>query len=344
MEKKDINWSELGFGYIKTDLRFEAVYKDGKWSKGELIESEMIQLHEGSPALHYSQECFEGLKAQTAKDGRVLLFRPEMNAKRMIKSAERILMPEVPEELFLEAIHQTVKANYTWIPPYGSGASLYIRPMLIGVADNLGLSPAKEFIFRVFVSPVGPYYKGGGVSLISLAVSEIDRAAPSGTGSYKIGANYSGGLLATQKAKEIGANEALYLDAAEKKYLEEAGSANILVAMTNNRFVTPKSKAILPSVTRISLMQLAEQEMGLTIEERPIHLMNEIKEFIEVAACGTAAVLSPVSKIWFNNQWFNFYDNGQSVGPIMQQLYNLLTQIQKGEIEDKYNWTQEVVV
>jgi branched-chain amino acid aminotransferase len=344
MEKKDIKWSELGFGYIKTDLRFEAVYKNGKWSKGSLIESEYLQLHEGSPALHYSQECFEGLKAQTAKDGRVLLFRSEMNAKRMIRSAERILMPAVPEDLFLEAVHQTVKANYAWIPPYGSGASLYIRPMLIGVADNLGLTTAKEFIFRVFVAPVGPYYKGGGVSLVSLAVSDFDRAAPNGTGAYKIGANYSGGLLATAKAKELGANEALYLDAVERKYLEEAGSANILVAMTNNRLVTPKSDAILPSVTRISLMQLADKEMGLSVEERPIHLKKEIKDFTEVAACGTAAVLSPVSKIWYDNQWNSFFDNGQSVGPVMQKLYDLLTQIQKGEIEDKFKWTDEVVI
>ena len=338
--KKDIKWSELGFVYQKTDYRFRAVFEDGKWSDGQLIDADRIEIHESAPCLHYSQQCFEGLKAQTAKDGRVLLFRPIENAKRLRRSAERILMPAVPEEIFMEGVIETVRANYAWIPPYGSEASLYIRPLLIGVGENLGINPAKKYEFRVFVSPVGPYYKGGTISTISLAVTGIDRAAPAGTGNVKIGANYSGGLLSPLKARALGANEALYLDAATGSYLEEAGSANILVAMTGGRFVTPQSDAILPSVTRKSIMKLAESELGLKVEERPIHLRNELPEFVEVAACGTAAVISSVGKIWYDDRWYEFHgDRGEDTKSVMQELYRLLTQIQRGEMEDRFGWT-----
>lgn len=340
--KKDINWSELGFGYTKTDYRFQATWINGKWSEGELITSETMEIHEGAPALHYAQQCFEGLKAQTGKNGQVLLFRPRKNARRIRQSAKRIMMPAVPEELFMRGVVETVRANYAWIPPYGSGATLYIRPLLVGIGDNLGLVPAKKYEFRVFVCPVGPYYKGSTISLISLAVTGIDRAAPSGTGNVKVGANYSSGLLSTRQAKDLGADEALYLNATTREYLEEAGSANILIAMTGKRFATPKSDTILPSVTRDSIMKIAEKELKLTIEERPIHLRNEIDDFIEVSACGTAAVISPVGKIWFDNQWHKFYGNGKEVGPITKELYRFLTQLQRGEIEDSYGWTMEV--
>jgi branched-chain amino acid aminotransferase len=340
--KQDLDWQKLGFEYTKTDYRFTATYENGVWSEGELTTSEIIQIHEGAPALHYAQQCFEGLKAQTTSDGRVLLFRPELNAQRMAVTSERLSMPIVPEELFLHGVMQAVRANQSWIPPYGSGASLYIRPLLIGVGENMGLKPAKSYEFRVMVSPVGPYYKSGGLALISLAVSDIDRAAPHGTGDVKAGANYPVGLYATRKAKELGANEALYLDAAEHRYLEEAGSANIIIAQANNKLITPKSDAILPSVTRRSIMTIAEQELGMEIEERAIDLRAEIDSFIEVAACGTAAVLSPVGKIWLDEHWHHFYENGESVGPVMQKLYDMLCQLQCGEREDRFNWTKEV--
>jgi branched-chain amino acid aminotransferase len=340
--KKELDWTNLGFDYIKTDFRFSANWENGEWSAGELIDSEFIQIHEGAPALHYAQQCFEGLKAQKAKDGRVLLFRPELNARRMQNTAERLSMPPVPEALFLKGVIEAVRANQAWIPPYGSGASLYIRPLLIGIGKNMGLKPAKQYEFRVMVSPVGPYYKGDGLSLISLAVSDFDRAAPHGTGDIKAGANYPGGLYATRKAKELGANEALYLDAAEHRYLEEAGSANIIISLAGNKLITPKSAAILPSVTRRSIMSIAEQEMGMLIEERAIDLRAEIDSFEEVAACGTAAVLSPVGKIWFDDNWHSFYGKGESVGPVMQKLYDLLCQLQKGEREDNYKWTLDI--
>lgn len=341
-EKKSLNWAELGFSYHATDYRFRAVHRNGQWSEGELITENTIVTHEGAPALHYAQQCFEGLKAQTAPDGRVLLFRPELNAERMRQAAGRLLMPEVPEALFIRGVEEAVRANYAWIPPHGSGAALYIRPMLVGMGENLGLKTANEFEFRVFVSPVGPYYKSAGLAVISLAVSELDRAAPSGTGNYKIGANYAGGLLATRMAQQLGANEALYLDARERKFIDEAGSANIVVSMKNGSFVTPGSNAVLPSVTRRSIMTLAEEEMGLNIEQRAINLREELPAFEEVAACGTAAVISPVGKIWVDDQWHRFYADGEQAGPVMKGLYELLVGIQRGERDDKFGWTHEV--
>jgi branched-chain amino acid aminotransferase len=344
LEKKALDWAELGFQYRKTDYRFTASHRDGQWSEGELVESEVISIHEGAPALHYAQQCFEGMKAQTAPDGRVLLFRPQLNSERMNQAAARLLMPQVPGDLFMRGVQEAVRANYAWIPPYGSGASLYIRPLLIGVGENLGLRPAKTFEFRVFVSPVGPYYSSNGLAVISLAVSDIDRAAPHGTGNYKVGANYAGGLLATREAQEKGADEALYLDAAERRFIDEAGSANIIISMSGNRFVTPRSDAVLPSITRRSLMVLAEEQLKLQTEWRPIDLRAEMADFEEIAACGTAAVLSPVGKIWFDNEWHRFYDNGQSVGPVMQELYDLLVGIQRGEIADPYDWVHQVEI
>lgn len=344
MEKKQIDWSKLGFEYTKTDYRFSAIWRDGQWSDGELVTSEIIQLHEGSPALHYAQQCFEGLKAQTAQDGRILLFRPELNCERMQNTSDRLSMPRVPQALFLRGIEEAVRANAAWVPPYGSGASLYIRPLLIGVGANMGLRPARQYEFRVMVCPVGPYYKSGGLSVISLAVSDFDRAAPHGLGDVKAGANYPGGLYATRRAQELGAYEALYLDAAERRYIEEAGSANIVIAAKGNKLLTPSSRAILPSITRRSIMDIGKHVLGLHTEERPIDLRAEIDTFEEVAACGTAAVLSPVGKLWFDNAWHYFHDKGESVGPVMQQIYDILCQIQRGEREDSFGWTRTVQV
>ena len=342
VNKQQLNWTELGFQYHRTDYRFCAQYSSGSWNRGEMIASEVIQVHEGAPALHYAQQCFEGMKAQTAADGRVLLFRPDLNSERMNMAASRLLMPEVPRKMFIDAVQETVRANYSWIPPYGSGASLYIRPMLIGVGENLGLRPAQQFEFRGFVSPVGPYYKSDGLGVISLAVSEIDRAAPNGTGCYKVGANYAGGLLATRKAQDKGAHEALYLDSAEGRYIDEAGSANIVIAMKDGSFITPNSNAILPSITRKSLMVIAREQLHLKTEARPIDLRLEISQFEEAAACGTAAVLAPVGRILVDQQWHAIYKDGQTVGPIMQELYDRLVGIQMGELSDAFDWCHEV--
>ncbi len=340
--KKNIDWGSLSFSYLKTDYRFEATCVDGVWSKGQVVESEVMTLHEGAPALHYGQSCFEGLKAQTAKDGRILLFRPELNNQRMQESAERLLMPKVPTELFMEGVEAVIRANLAWIPPYGSGASFYLRPFLIGSGENLGLRPAKEYTFRVFASPVGPYYKSGGLKMISLAVIDVDRAAPLGTGGYKIGANYSGGLMATKIAQSLGANEALYLDPKERRYLEEAGSANIILALKGKRFATPKSPSILPSVTRRSIVTLAEKELGFSVEERPIDFIAEHGEIEEMGACGTAAVLSPIGKVLINDHWYKVGQDSEHPGPIMLDLYNRLTALQRGERPDPYGWTYEV--
>ena len=342
VSKKNLDWGDLGFDYIKTDFRYSALYENGEWSAGSLISDEQIVIHEGAPSLHYAQQCFEGMKAQTTADGSVCLFRPALNWERMNATAPRLLIPPVPEELFLNAIEETIRANYPWIPPYGSGAALYVRPMLIGVGENLGLKPAEKYEFRVFVSPVGPYYKNSGMAVISLAVSKFDRAAPNGTGKYKAGANYAGGLLATLNAQDLGANEALYLDSAQNRYIDEAGSANIVIFTKDEKLITPSSEAILPSITRRSVMELAESELSLPTEARPIELRTEFANFQEMAACGTAAVIAPVGKIWFDNDWRTVFQDGESVGPIMSELYELLVGIQRGEKEDKFGWLYNI--
>ena len=342
VRKKSLDWGDLGFDYIKTDFRYSALYENGEWSAGSLVSDEQIVIHEGAPSLHYAQQCFEGMKAQTTADGSVCLFRPSLNWERMNATAPRLLIPPVPEELFLHAIEETVRANYPWIPPYGSGAALYVRPMLIGVGENLGLKPAEKYEFRVFVSPVGPYYKNSGMAVISLAVSKFDRAAPNGTGKYKAGANYAGGLLATLNAQDLGANEALYLDSAQNRYIDEAGSANIVIFTKDEKLITPSSEAILPSITRRSVMELAESELSLPTEARPIELRTEFANFQEMAACGTAAVIAPVGKIWFDNDWRTVFQDGESVGPIMSELYELLVGIQRGEKEDKFGWLYNI--
>ncbi len=344
LAKKDLNWAELGFQYLRTDFRYSCSFINGEWQPSAMLQDENLVVHEGAPALHYAQQCFEGMKAQTAEDGSVLLFRPELNYERMNQAAARLLMPEVPALMFLDAIESTVQANYAWIPPYGTGASLYIRPMLIGVGENLGLQPARRYDFRVFVSPVGPYYSGAGLGVINLAVSNLDRAAPRGTGSFKVGANYAGGLMATRMAKDLGASEALYLDAAEGRFIDEAGSANIIISMKDGTLVTPASHAILPSITRRSLMTIAEVQLGLNTEQRPVELRTEFESFDEMGACGTAAVLSPVGQIWYDRAWHKVYKDGQTVGPVMQKLYDTLVGIQKGELEDTFGWLHEVSV
>jgi len=339
MDKVDLDWGNIGFKYRKTDSRYIAYWKDGKWGEGKLSEDNMITINEGSTVFHYGQACFEGLKAQTAKDGRVLLFRPDQNAKRMIDSARRILMPEVSEEMFVDACVQTVTANMNWAPPYGSGASLYIRPYMIGIGENLGLKPAPEYLFSVFVCPVGPYFKGG-LTPVNFIVTDYDRAAPNGTGGYKVGGNYACGLLPRKLAAKEGFAECIYLDPKTHTFIEEVGAANFFGITKDNKLVTPKSPSILPSITKYSLLHIAEKYLGMTIEEHSVAI-TELDQFVEAGACGTAAVITPIGAISYQGKLHTF-GNGKDVGPTLKKLYDTLTGIQIGEIEAPKGWLVEV--
>ena len=339
MEVK-IDWENLGFGYMKTDYRYVSQYKDGKWDNGLLTKDDMVNISECACVLQYAQTCFEGLKAYRTKDDRVVCFRPDLNAQRMIQSAERLEMPVFPAERFLDAIKQVVKANIEWVPPYSSGASLYIRPYMFGSDAIMGVKPANEYQFRVFVSPVGPYFKGGAKPIV-LRVPDYDRAAPKGTGHVKAGLNYAMSLHAIVEAHSQGYNENLYLDSASRTKIEETGGANIIFVTGDNKIVTPKSNTILPSITRRSLMYVAKHYLGLDTEEREIHL-DELNNFKECALCGTAAVLSPVGKIFDHGKEYAFPSGMDKSGEITQKLYDTLTGIQKGTIKAPEGWIFEV--
>lgn len=340
MAKKDINWGELGFGYVKTDYRFVANFKDGKWDEGQLITDENIVINECAGVLQYAQTCFEGLKAYTTKDGRIVCFRPDLNAKRMADSCERMKMPVYPVEKFVEAIKQTVKANAQWVPPFGSGATLYLRPFMFGSDAIIGVKPANEFQFRIFATPVGPYFKGG-VKPITLRVSDLDRAAPHGTGHIKAGLNYAMSLYNIVDAHEKGYDENVYLDSKSRTFIEETGGANIIFITKDNKVVTPKSDTILPSITRRSLMVVAKEYLGLEVEERKISL-DEIGDFAECGLCGTAAVISPVGKIVDHGKEICFPAGMKSMGPITKKLYDTLTGIQMGEIPAPEGWIEVI--
>ncbi|MBN2280718.1 MAG: branched-chain amino acid aminotransferase [Candidatus Marinimicrobia bacterium] len=341
MDLKSINWKNLDFGYRKAPFRFHARWKEGQWESGRLVEDDYIRIEESATALHYGQQCFEGMKAQRSSSGKVYLFRPEENGKRMQDSARRLMMPEVPLDLFLKGINEVVRANIEYVPPYGFGASLYLRPMLIGTGHNLGVKPAPEYLFAVFVSPVGPYFKEGFKPIRVKAESYFDRAAPHGIGHVKAGGNYSAGMLPVTKARQEGYAEVVYLDAKEHRYFEELGAANIFFILNDNTFVTPKSDAILPSVTRRSIMEIAEKDFGIKVEERPFGI-NEISRVKEVGACGTAAVITPIGEMLINDETFRFYDQGKTPGPITEKLYKHLTSLQVGDIEDNHHWLTEV--
>jgi branched-chain amino acid aminotransferase len=338
MEKADLKYSELPFGYIKTDWNYRRVCIDGMWGEGELSDSEYMRMPVAAACLHYGQLIFEGLKAYERPDGRVQTFRLEENAKRMIRSAEKLLMEPVPLDMFKEAVWKVVNANRRFVPPYGKGASLYIRPFLMGTGIQLGVNPSTEYTFVVFVSPVGPYYKGGGLSTVNLMVEEnIDRAAPYGTGDIKCAGNYAAGLRATIPAKKKGFNEVLYLDAKEKKYIDESGSSNFFGITKDKRYITPKSPSILPSVTNMSIKQIAKDD-GFTVEERPIHV-DELKTFVEAGAVGTAAVISPIGSITYRGEVIK-YGDGKTAGEMCVGLYKKLSGIQNGDIPDPYGWTE----
>ncbi len=340
MEKKNIDWENIGFGYIQTDKRFVANYKNGAWDEGTLTDDANIVLNECAGVLQYAQTCFEGMKAYTTEDGHIVTFRPDLNAQRMEDSARRLEMPVFPQDKFVEAIVKTVEANEAYVPPYGSGATLYIRPYMFGSSPVIGVKPAEEYQFRILTTPVGPYFKGG-VKPLTIRVSDFDRAAPNGTGHIKAGLNYAMSLHAIVTAHEEGYAENMYLDAATRTKVEETGGANFIFVTKDNKVVTPKSNSILPSITRRSLMVVAKDYLGLEVEEREVYL-DEVKDFAECGLCGTAAVISPVGKIVDHGKEICFPSGMQEMGPITKKLYETLTGIQMGRIEAPEGWIKVI--
>lgn len=337
---KNIDWSKLGFSYIKTDFRYISRWKDGAWDDGELVEDNMLLISEASTALHYGQQCFEGLKAYRTKDGKIQLFRPDRNSRRMNDSVRRLLMPEVPEEKFIDACIKVVKANESWVPPYGTGATLYIRPFVIGVGDNIGVKPAPEYIFCVFCLPVGPYFKGGLAPVNFIVSDDYDRAAPYGTGAAKVGGNYAASLMPHEEAAKKGFADCIYLDPMTHTKIEEVGAANFFGITKDNKFITPKSPSILPSITKYSLIDIAKEYLGMVVEERDVFI-NNLDEFKEAGACGTAAVITPIGGIQYKDSLHVFYSE-KEVGPVTKELYNILYGIQFGDVKPPEGWIVEI--
>ncbi|MDY5576935.1 MAG: branched-chain amino acid aminotransferase [Lachnospiraceae bacterium] len=340
MAKKEIDWSNLGFGYIQTDKRFVSNYKNGAWDEGELTSDATVTISECAGVLQYAQTVFEGLKAYTTEDGHVVIFRPDLNASRLADSAKRLEMPVFPQDKFVEAVVKTVEANIDYVPPYGSGATLYIRPYMFGSNPVIGVKPADEYQFRVFCTPVGPYFKGG-AKPITIKVSDFDRAAPHGTGHIKAGLNYAMSLHAIVTAHAEGFAENMYLDSATRTKVEETGGANFLFVTKDGKVVTPKSDSILPSITRRSLVYVAKEYLGLEVEEREV-LFDEVKDFAECGLCGTAAVISPVGKIYDHGKEICFPSGMEEMGPVTKKLYETLTGIQMGRIEAPEGWIKVI--
>ena len=336
MEKKNLDWANLTFSYMPTDYSFVCNYKDGEWGEGFLTTDHSIQLSECAGIFHYCQEVFEGLKAYTTKEGEIVCFRPDLNAQRMADSAQRLCMPAFPKDRFIEAVKEVVKANAAWVPPYGSGATLYIRPFMIATGVVIGVKPADEYQFRIFCTPVGPYFKGG-VKPLTIRVSDFDRAAPHGTGNIKAGLNYAMSLHAIVTAHKEGFDENMYLDPGTRTKVEETGGANFLFVTKDGKVVTPKSDSILPSITRRSLVYVAKEYLGLEVEEREV-FMDEVKDFAECGLCGTAAVISPVGKIVDHGTEICLPSGMTEMGPTTKKLYETLTGIQMGRIEAPKGW------
>ena len=340
MEKKNIDWGNLGFGYLETDKRYVANYKDGAWDNGQLIDDANITMNECACVLQYAQTIFEGIKAYTTTDGRIVTFRPDLNADRFIDSANRMEMPALPKAQFIDSIKQVVKANAAYVPPYGTGASLYLRPYMFGINPVIGVKPATEFQYRVFTTPVGPYFKGGAKPL-TIRVCDFDRAAPNGTGHIKAGLNYAMSLYAIVDAHEKGFDENMYLDPQTRTKVEETGGANFLFVTKDNKVITPKSDSILPSVTRRSLMYVAEHYLGLEVEQREIYL-DELGDMAECGLCGTAAVISPVGKIVDHGKEICLPSGMDEMGPTTKKLYETLRGIQMCQIEAPEGWICEI--
>ena len=339
MARADLDWANLGFGYLKTDKNIRYTWKEGAWDSGVLVSEEHIALHMAATSLHYGQEAFEGLKVFEQKNGDTVAFRIDENAKRLARSCQQIFMEPVPEDMFVEAVFRVVNANRRFIPPYGTGASLYVRPVVIGSGPQVGVKPAEEFLFLVFVTPVGPYFKTGFKPVDMVIEEEFDRAAPGGVGNVKVGGNYAAGMLGTVEARNAGYGEALYLDAQKREYIEELGAANFFGITKEKAYVTPKSPAILRSITNLSLRTLAA-DMGYTVEERPVPV-TELQDFIETGACGTAAVITPIELIRYGEEEIVYLKDGKP-GPHCTALYERLTGIQYGDLEDKFGWTEEI--
>lgn len=340
VSKKNIDWGNLDFNYRKTDYRYVANYKDGKWDEGGLTTDDMISMNECACVLQYAQTCFEGLKAYTTQDGRTVTFRPDLNAERMYDTALRLEMPPFEKDRFIDAIEKVVKANEEWVPPYGSGATLYIRPFMFGINPVIGVKPAEDYMFRVFCTPVGPYFKGGAKPIV-VKISDFDRAAPHGTGHIKAGLNYAMSLHPIMEAHRQGFAENMYLDPGTRSKVEETGGANILFVTKDGKLVTPKSDSILPSITRRSLCEVAEKYLGLEVEQREVYF-DEVPDFAECGLCGTAAVISPVGKINDHGREICFPSGMDEMGPVTRQLYDTLTGIQMGRIDAPEGWIHEI--
>lgn len=340
MSKKEIDWSNIGFGYVQTDKRYVSNYKDGKWDEGGLTEEANVVLNECAGVLQYAQTVFEGLKAYRTEDGHIVTFRPDLNASRMADSARRLEMPVFPEDRFIRAVEQVVAANADYVPPYGSGATLYIRPYMFGTNPVIGVKPADEYQFRVFATPVGQYFKGG-AKPITIRVCDFDRAAPHGTGHIKAGLNYAMSLHAIVDAHQQGYDENMYLDSATRTKVEETGGANFIFITKDNKLVTPKSDTILPSITRRSLVYVAKEYLGMEVEEREV-LFEEVKEFAECGLCGTAAVISPVGKVVDHGKEICFPSGMEEMGPVTKKLYDTLTGIQMGHIKAPESWIKVI--
>lgn len=340
MEKKNLDWANIGFGYHQTDYRYVSNFKNGAWDEGTLTTDSNIVLNECAGVLQYAQTIFEGLKAYTTEDGRIVTFRPDLNAQRMEDSAKRLEMPVFPKERFVQAVIETVKANAAYVPPYGSGATLYIRPYMFGSNPVIGVKPANEYQFRVFTTPVGPYFKEGAKPIV-IKVSDFDRAAPHGTGHIKAGLNYAMSLHAIVTAHAEGFEENMYLDAATRTKVEETGGANFIFITKDGKLVTPKSDSILPSITRRSIVYVAKEYLGMEVEEREVYF-DEVKDFAECGLCGTAAVISPVGKINDHGKEICFPSGMDEMGPVTKKLYDTLTGIQMGHIQAPEGWIQVI--
>ena len=340
IEKANLDWGNLPFDCVETDYNIRYYYKDGKWSQGELVSDQDIHLHIAAPSLHYGQQAFEGLKAFETADGKIVTFRPQANGKRLQQSCDRIYMPLVPDDMFIDSIRRVVSANARFVPPYGTGASLYIRPLILGVGPKVGLGPADEYVYLVLVTPVGPYYKGGFKPVKALVIEEFDRAAPLGIGDCKVGGNYAAGLRGRQFGLDKGYPIGLFLDPKEKKYIDEFGTSNF-IAIQGNTYVTPSSITILPSITNESL-SIMGKDMGMTIRREPV-VITEIENFDEVGAVGTAAVITPIKSIFYRDKDYVFCD-GDEAGPVITDLYNRFVKIQTGEDPDKFGWLDEIKV
>ena len=342
MSNKQLDWSNLGFGYVQTDKRYVANFKNGAWEEGALTEDANVVLNECAGVFQYAQTVFEGLKAYRTEDGRIVTFRPDLNAQRMADSARRLEMPVYPEDKFVEAVEAVVAANADFVPPYGSGATMYLRPFMFGSNQVIGVKPATEYQFRIFATPVGPYFKGG-VKPLTLRVCDLDRAAPRGTGHIKAGLNYAMSLHAIVDAHNQGYDENMYLDSATRTKVEETGGANFIFVTKDNKLVTPKSETILPSITRRSLCYVAKEYLGMEVEEREV-LLSEVKDFAECGLCGTAAVISPVGKVVDHGTEICFPSGMTEMGPVLKKLYDTLTGIQMGRIEAPEGWIHEIKI